>query len=427
MTKWALLIALLAATGCSETETEIVVDSGDDDQVALGITTNLKVEAGMKSATKSVATGSLITYAADDYTDDDLVPGLGIVITNKSGNAWYTPDGTTYTGHHVWYMGDEKGANWKSIKTKGADFAATAEEPYYLTKEVGQVYAYYPYSTSSAPASYSDLKIGVSILPSGTIDAKTNNAKKYWYNNSWASNKTNLGVNLSQKTEKDYLYFAATGGRYVNNGRADGQAPVKPEADPDNNNQDNPGYKINLDMKHAMSMVSFRVYDGGKLSTKDVNFKRFRVKNADSGSKPFKMGTGYMALTDGTITPNSQSYGDISRDVENYILMRQVETGEQQSDKAFIANGSTVNAMQVCKAVSAMVYPTTFQDNEIEVDITLQEGSNQAVVYTVSLPANTWDANSNYIYTFSAGRNKLTVMDVSVEEWNEVDEDEIPL
>ena len=44
-TMWVIAIALVAATGCSETETE-VIDSGGDDQVALGISPNLKVEAG---------------------------------------------------------------------------------------------------------------------------------------------------------------------------------------------------------------------------------------------------------------------------------------------------------------------------------------------------------------------------------------------
>ena len=39
-TMWVIAIALVAATGCSETETE-VIDSGGDDQVALGISPGL--------------------------------------------------------------------------------------------------------------------------------------------------------------------------------------------------------------------------------------------------------------------------------------------------------------------------------------------------------------------------------------------------
>ena len=103
-------------------------------------------------------------------------------------------------------------------------------------------------------------------MSSGEINAQRNNAKKYWNAGAWASTARTDLVNLSLPTEKDYLYFGADGGRYVNNGRADGFSPVTPEDEPNNLDTDNPGYKINLDMKHAMAMVSFRVYDGGRLS-----------------------------------------------------------------------------------------------------------------------------------------------------------------
>ncbi|RHR40092.1 hypothetical protein DWX23_09030 [Parabacteroides sp. AF18-52] len=427
MTMGALFIALLTATSCSETETEIVDGTGDDDLVTLGITPNLKVDAGSKASTKSVVSGDLITYNAADYGQADIAPGLGIVITDKNATDWYQPDAGGYTGHHVWYMGDARGANWISIQTKGVDFETTREVPYFLTKNIGQVYAYYPYDPTLNIASATDLKIPVTILASGNIDASTNNAKKYWNGGVWTSTpRTNL-INLSLSTEKDYLYFGADGGRYVNNGRTVGQQPVKPEDEPDNTNDVNPGYKINLDMKHAMAMVTFRVYDGGKLSDNDVNFTKFRIKNMTGGSDPFKMGTAYMSLVDGTITPNALVNGDISRTIDNYILMRQVETGGTEGQYSFVTNGTTVNAKVVSKAVSNIVYPTTFGDNDIEVIVTLKEGVDAAVDYPVVLPANSWDANNNYIYTLSAGRNKLTVMDVTVEAWIDNEEDEIPL
>lgn len=431
MTKWAMLMALATAVGCSETETEIGIDPVPDGngQVALGINANLKVDAGMKSATKSVVSGSAITYTKEQFASE--APGLGVMVTNKEGNDWYAPDAANggYTGHHVWYMGDEKGGNWISINTKGGTFDATSEVPYYLTKEVGQVYAYYPYDKNNASgiSSATDLKIPVTIIATGEIDATANNAKKYWNNGQWSTtNKVNL-VNLSLSTENDYLYFAGTDGRYVNNGRTDGQTPVLPEADPDNKNADNPGYKINLDMKHAMAMVSFRVYDGGHLSSNDVKFTKFEIKNHTGGSA-FKIGTGKMSLTDGVITENTTD-GTLTRTIKNYVLMRQIESGVE-SESAFIQTGKTatqVNGQTVSKSVSAIVYPTTFSENEIEVDITLQEESNTPVVYTVALPAYEWLAGSNCVYTFSAGRNKLTVMDVSVEEWQEDAQADIPL
>ena len=431
-TMWVMLIALLTVTSCSETETGIDPEPGNDDQVSLGITPNLKVDAGTKAVTKSVVSGETITYPVEQFTSSDYAPGLGVLVTNSGATGWYTPDGTEYTGHHIWYMGDEKGANWISIKEKKDTYKSTKETPYYLTKEVGKVYAYYPYNPdlSLSINRESDLKIPVKVLASGEIDATANNAKKYWKTNAWAATAKADLVNLSLSTEKDYLYFAGEEGRYVNNGRASGETPVASDADPDNKNEKNPGYKINLDMKHAMAMISFRVYDGGHLSDKDVNFTKFEIKNHTGGSNLFKTGDGKMALTDGAITETSTTTS-LSRTVTNYILMRQIDEGGTEGEHAFIATGtstSSINGKNVSRTVSAVIYPIiNFGDNEIDVEVTLQESSGSSVVYPITLPGNAWEAGTNYIYTFSAGRNKLTIMDVAAEAWVDNEQDEIPL
>ena len=426
-TMWVMLIALLTATSCSETETEIDPEpGGDGDQVALGITPNLKVEAGTKAATKSMVNGDLITYA--DYT---AAPGLGVVVTNSDVTDWYVPDGDNI--HHVWYMGDEKGKGWISITKKGNTFLETKEAPYYLTETVGKVYAYYPYDAtntfSSSIGDESDLKIPVKVLATGSIDASTNNAKKYWKSSggggTWTSRLAANDVKLSEATEKDYLYFAATGGRYVNNGRVKDQPPFNPDDGSNNNDTKNPGYLINLDMNHGLAMVSFRVYDGGHLSDDDVTFTKFVIQDHES-SNILKTGDGKMALSNGAITENTTS-GSVTRTISNYTLMRQIEEGGTQGEQAFIANGSQVTGQIVSRSVSCLVYPVEFGDNQIDVVITLQEKSKQAVDYTVTLPSYSWTAGTNCVYTFSAGRNKLTLVDVTVQEWQDDDQPDIPL
>ena len=433
-TKWAMLIALVTAFSCTETETGIEPEpGGGDGQVALGINPNLKVDAGLKSTTKAVVSGSAITY-----TDYDTAPGLGVVVTSSDAIGWYSPDVSSsgYTGHHVWYIGDVKGENWISIESKGLSYDPKNEKPYYLTETVGKVYAYYPYdenalSSLSNISGEGSLKIPVSVLASGDIDAATNNANKIWNssNGSWGNNNAaNRAINLSDTDEKDYLYFAAEGGgRYVNNGRAKNQTPFDPEQGPKNTDADNPGYLINLDMKHAMAMVSFRVYDGGNLSSNDVKFTKLLIQIHDGRSYSYiNTVNGKLLLSDGTISDNT-STGTLTRNITNYILMKQIKDGVQ-SDKAFIENKSTLNGQLVSKKVSAIVYPvTSFGENEIDVVITLQEGGNTPVDYTVTLPAYQWPAGTNCIYTFSAGRNKLTVMDVTVTEWEEDEPDDIPL
>lgn len=433
MTVGAMAIALLTATSCSETETDLVIDPGNGDQVALGIIPNLKVDAGTKAATKSVVTGEAIVYDVKKYGETDYAPGLGVLITKKDVDGWYVPDKGDYTGHHVWYMGSEKGEGWKSIITKAGNFKDTKEVPYYLTKEIGCVYAYYPYDEKNnlaVPSSEEDLKIQVSVEETGDIDALANNARKYWNVTQWSTTAKNDLVNLSCKEEKDYLYFTGEKGRYVNNGRTDGEKPFNPDSEADNTNKVNPGYKINLDMKHAMSMVTFRVYDGGKLSDNSVNFTKFRIKNVDaSKTDPFKMGSDNMFLKDGSLEkdPSALKSGDISRTISDYILMRQVDDSKDEGQYAFKENGTTINAKLVSKSVSAIVFPTTFSDDEVEVIITLKEGAKAAVEYPVVLPANNWEAGSNYIYTLSAGRNKLSVVSVAVTAWDDQEQDTLPL
>lgn len=431
VTMWGMLIALLAAIGCSETETAIDPEpDGDDDPVALGVAANLKVEAGARSVSKSVVSGEVITY-----TDYATAPGIGVLITNSDVTGWYTPDDAT-AKHHVWYMGDEAGANWISITERGGTYEATKEVPYYLTKEIGKVYAYYPYKADAANglagiSNESSLKIPVTVPATGeAIDAATNNAKKKWNGaNAWVAVNVDDLVNLSSSTENDYLYFAGTNGRNVNNGRADGQPLVAP-GHGDNTSTTNPGYEINLDMKHAMAMVSFRVYDGGNLSDSDVKFTKFEIKNHAGSSNLFKTGDGKMALKDGAITETTTTTS-MARMITDYILMRQLKEGEAEGEHAFIPTGTTptsTNGKTVSKTVSTVVYPIDgFGDDQIDVVITLQKGAEPAVDYTITLPGNTWAAGLNYIYTFSASRTKLTVVDVSVKQWEDKEQPEIPL
>ena len=127
------------------------------------INPNLKVDAGLKSTTKAVVSGSAITY-----TDYDTAPGLGVVVTSSDAIGWYSPDVSSsgYTGHHVWYIGDVKGENWISIESKGLSYDPKNEKPYYLTETVGKVYAYYPYDENAL----SSLSIALPLTTALVVD-----------------------------------------------------------------------------------------------------------------------------------------------------------------------------------------------------------------------------------------------------------------
>lgn len=92
MTMGAVAVVLMAAVSCTETETGIEPQPGNDGgQVSLGVAANLKVDAGTRASTKSVVSGDAITYPKDKFSVE--APGLGVLVTNSSVNGWYTPDG----------------------------------------------------------------------------------------------------------------------------------------------------------------------------------------------------------------------------------------------------------------------------------------------------------------------------------------------
>lgn len=436
-------VVLLTAVSCSQTETDFnSVDANTP--VSLGVSATMKGSAQSKAITRSVVDGTKITYDANKYADAYANPGIGVVLTNKEANGWYGNTTSGYGGNHIWYIADENGDGWKSIlkDAKGSSYSDAPVVPYFMTAEVGQVYAYYPYdkdfaATGAVPAA---LQLKAPLLATSstaaeiTIDAATSNAKKVWGGSSWDNNTTDkLNLSLSAPNDKDYMYFDGTDGRYVNNGRAAGQPPILP-ADPGDNTSDvNPGYKIDLAMKHALSMVSFRVYDGGNLSSNQVTLTKFVIKNV-AGKDNFKVSGKQMALADGAISNISgePTAGELVRNVTNYTLMRQIQPGgESESATAFIA-AAGVNAQTVTKSVSAIVYPQTFTTDEIQVVVTLDSqdqgiSGDYPAILTVPNDGG-WEAGKNYIYTLSAGRNRLTVVGVSVTDWTDEEvTGEIPL
>lgn len=434
----AMSVALLTAVSCSQTETDFdVAGGGKDQQVALGVSATINTG----NATKAVVDYKKITYPKDNYGDAWCAPGMGVVLTNAAGTNWYNDDLSVYEGNHIWFMGDENGNNWISKKgPKGATYDENKVD-YNLSVEVGRVYAYYPYNVSAtfptggtgADFAETDLKIPVAVKTTGTIDATTNNAYKTWGGTSWVDKTSDYVVTLADLTENDYMYFdgknaAGTAtGRYVNNGHAGNAASAN-----DNTNATNPGYSINLTMKHALSMVSFRVYDGGNLGTAgQVKFTKFAIADKDGAAEDAKFvvtSSKQMKIADGTLEKiDPVSTGTIERTITNYTLVQQIPSGAEGEYK-FIEQAGVTGAA-VSKIVSAIVYPMDFSapGSSLKLTVTLQEGTNNPQDYTVNIPARKWEANKNYLYTLSAGRNKLNIVNVDVQEWTTEDGGELPL
>lgn len=433
--KGAISVALLTAVSCSQTETDIFPAGGGD----AGTTTALGVTASVNGGadTKAVVDYDKILYPGGVYAD---APGLGVVLTNKDANGWYDASLSNYGKNHIWFMGDANGQHWVSIDGRGTSYDDATKKDYNLSTEVGRVYAYYPYdATITLPSGptfvEADLKIPVSVKASGSIDAAISNANKVWdaTSTSWKDKTiTTHIVGLADTGEKDYMYFdgyKADGttqiGRYVNNGHAGNQPSANTNTD-----ATNPGSTIRLTMKHALAMVSFRVYDAGNLGEAGkVELVEFKIE--DNAGSFLNTANGTMALSNGDITSTTTA-GSIIRTVTNYTLVQQIPSGTQSEFK-FIENPTDqITGKTVSKIVSALVYPTNFTAGNLKLSVKLKDSSNPSstpveTAYNVNLPGKNWERNKHYIYTLSAGRNKLDIVSVDVKTWDVVEEGELPL
>ena len=183
-------------------------------------------------------------------------------------------------------------------------------------------------------------------------------------------------------------------------------------------------------MKHALSMVSFRVYDGGNLGTAGkVELVNFKIED-QAGASLLNVAGGTMKLADGTLAFATTTAGSIARTVSNYVLVQQIATGAD-SENTFIENtAGGVTGAAVSKIVSAMVYPTDFSAGSLKLTVTLSDKAQtpaKETEYSVNIPGRNWEKNKNYLYTLSAGRNKLNIVQVDVQEWTVQDAGELPL
>ncbi|MDH6358334.1 fimbrillin family protein [Parabacteroides sp. PF5-9] len=429
----AAIAVVVSASSCSESE-EVIRPPKARMDGSLGIHTGV-----IQTNTRAVIEGTNITYDAANYATD--AKGLGIVTLNNDGTALYTPynSGTQADeyeqGKPVWFMGSADGKSWKAISAKGTSFADATAKPYYLTETVGTLYAYYPYTASFEGTTKDNVAIAAPIAKTGTIDftGVVSNADMVWDNgqSKWVSNSAGANRNstklVGDLAETDYLYFYSdptTPARYINNGRANLDEP--------GGNMDavNPGNEIDLSMQHAMSMLSFRVYNDGTMDGQGV-LSKIVIKNADGKQLLKTGGTPKMKLADGVITGlnNETNLADetITRTITGYTIPREVKAGETQDETHFIASGSgstQVTGSRVARKLSMIVYPIELapgasdEDSRLIVTFTI-DGTD----YEVFLPlqeTSAWEQGKNYLYTVCASRSALTVRAVSVTEWDTV-------
>ena len=286
----------------------------------------------------------------------------------------------------------------------------SATDKIYLSAEEATIYAHYPAyqpgsngefqssgtalkATNSSSEYTESSTINISVFPGKSGDA---NAKiDFNPTDNSDGNSSGSAKILAASGEVDYMY-------------ADQSTAVKASYKKDDTNKTG---KVTLAMKHALAMVSFRVYadhtykNTGAFSKLVLANKSGDTKNVlnNGGTTPA------MKIKDGTITAGSSPAAvTYTRDIVNYTLSKAA------SSDASAATTAKNNA----RKASILVLPeSTVDKSTVEATLTID---NQD--YKVVLPGSNsaWEAGKNYLYTVKLSGSELVISSVTVTQWTTV-------
>lgn len=368
---WLMALpALLLAVGCSES----ILPEGQDTGVAeLQVSPQVVLTRGAIDAADASAVGKAlgsIAVYANSKTTNKTTNNYGLYTYNSS--AW----------------------------------GNSATDKIYLSAEEATIYAHYPAyqpgssnntalkATNSSGEYTESSTINISVFPgsTGSVNAKIDFQST---DNSDSQTSTKDKI-LAASGEVDYMY--------ADQGSTGVKASYK-------NGDTNKTGQVTLAMKHALAMVSFRVYadhtykNTGAFSKLVLANKSGDTKNVlnNGGTTPA------MKIKDGTITvgqsPAAVTY---TRDIANYTLPK------AESSDASAATTAKNNA----KKASILVLPESTADKStVEATLTID---NQD--YKVALPSSgsAWEAGKNYLYTVKLSGSELVISSVTVTQWTTV-------
>lgn len=361
------LLATSLFTACSSEDTPnpTINPANDPDAIELGITAGVAL-------TKSAITG---------WENDNKIAvfATGTDYTDGNNHAIYTYNGTTWSN--------------------------TTINKIYLTHETATIYAYYP-STLSKPTDTSNPAVGITVFEGddSSADAKypsltnLNNADKVW-GSAWANNDK-ASTLITATGEIDYLWAEDADNLGSQATASNGKKTSSIDA------------SVKLNMKHALSMVSFRIYNDGTYAGAG-NLTQIVLQNGNGNTVLSKGSSPTMSLKNGSITENSTEKAIYKRgftDVSGYAIPKKGKDNATTEE----------NAKEAAKKFSILVLPddnTKFDKNKVEVVFTI-DGTDYPVALTdPSDDDGKWLAGKNYLYTAKLSGKELTISSVTVSEW----------
>lgn len=372
---WLMALpALLLAVGCSES----ILPEGQDTGVAelqvspQVVLTRGAIDAGSDASAVGTVLGSIAVYANSKTT-------------NKTTN------------------------NYGLYTYSSSAWGNSATDKIYLSAEEATIYAHYP---AYQPGSNGEFQ------SSGTALKATNSSGEYTESSTISisvfpgkSGDTNAKIDIQSTDNSDgnssgsAKILAASGEvdyMYADQGSTGVKASYK-------NGDTNKTGQVTLAMKHALAMVSFRVYADHTYKNTGA-FTKLVLANKSGGTTILNNGASpTMKIKDGTITvgssPTAVTY---TRDIANYMLPKAA------SSDASAATTAKNNA----RKASILVLPeSTVDKSTVEATLTID---NQD--YKVALPGSNsaWKAGENYLYTVKLSGSELVISSVTVTQWTTV-------
>lgn len=333
----------------------------------------------------------------DEYKDENEPRDLKIQTSISLARSYI--DGTAFTKDTLLAVyannttSNNKSNNYAVYKYSGTAWEFNGSDKIQLTAEDATIYAHYPAGGTYVITHSSAAVNGNSTLAIGLFEGSTSadDGNKIFVA---SDNKANINA---AKGEVDFMYSAKDDGTHptANNGKKSGGKATD--------------HTVTLTMRHALSMVSFRVYND-KTYTHTGSLTKIQLKNKDSNTTLNKGTSATMKLGDGGIT--------ISGAATAATFTRFIYTGTSGSSTEGFTLGKFDNAnaaKEQTPAFSMLVYPDN-TDNKSTIEAIFTVDGTE---YPVALPTSgqAWGKGKNYIYTVKLNGKELGLGTVSIVAW----------
>ncbi len=392
--KLLFLSPFFLAACSNEDNIPSILPSNQPDAVELGITAGVTL-------TKSVI--NLGTQA--DASKDDVMKSVAVYARLK---------GTVVSGEDPYTNAKSNNYALYTYSTTGTAGWKSGDKKIYLTSEVAKIYAYYPayqpgtnqeLATTTALVLSDNTATDNSTIPvtvfAGTTDDAHRGYPSTLIDNSETTNTNKAKIN-SAKGEIDYMW-ADQGSSETNWITA---SNTKKETSID--------ASVDLTMKHALTLVSFRIYNDGTYKNKGVlskiQLKDVPNQKVSGNSNPLAT----MNIDKGTLANNSSlTTGSYIREFATgatYTLKKKGDSGLSDDNAA---KGASYR-------FSILALPITNQALNNTKAIFTIDGADYEVALADNATGVTWEQGKENIYTVKLSGKELSIGTVTVAAWGTV-------